>query len=57
MHLSDALSCLSTQDNSDAKSKAKPIDDFNSSIHYVEEFSGFKYITLHDIKEAASVDV
>ena len=52
MHLSDAISWLSVHDSDAAKSKAKPIADFNISIHEISEITGFKSLTLQDIKEA-----
>ena len=42
MHLSDAISWFNTHDGDDAKDKAKPIVDFNISIHEVEDITGFK---------------
>ena len=51
MHLSDAISRLSVPDSDAAKSKAKPIADFNISIHEISEITGFKLLTLQDIKE------
>ena len=51
MHLSDAISRLSVHDSDAAKSKAKPIADFNISIHEISEITGFKLLTLQDIKE------
>ena len=49
MHLSDAISRLSVHDSDIAKSKAKPIADFNISIHEISEITGFKSLTLQDI--------
>ena len=49
-HLSDAISRLSVHDSDAAKSKAKPIADFNISIHEISEITGFKSLTLQDIK-------
>ena len=51
MHLSDAISRLSVHDGDAAKSKAKPIADFNIPIHEISEITGFKSLTLQDIKE------
>ena len=51
MHLSDAISRLSVHDSDAAKSKAKLIADFNISIHEISEITGFKSLTLQDIKE------
>ena len=51
MHLSDAVSRLSVHDSDAAKSKAKPIADFNISIHEISEITRFKSLTLQGIKE------
>ena len=56
MHLSDAISRLSVHDSDAAESKAKPIADFNISIHEISEITGFKSLTLQDIKEATIKD-
>ena len=56
MHLSDAISRLSVHDSDAAKSKAEPIADFNISIHGISEITGFKSLTLQDIKEATIKD-
>ena len=56
MHLSDAVSRLSVHDSDAAKSKAKPIADFNISIHEILEINGFKSLTLQDIKEQTIKD-
>ena len=56
MHLSDTISRLSTNDSDAAKSQAKPIADFNISIHEISEISGFKLLTLQDIKEETIKD-
>ena len=56
MHLSDAISRLSVHDSDAAKSKAKPIADFNISIHEISEITGFKSLTLHNIKEGTIKD-
>ena len=56
MHLSDAISRLSVHDSDAAKSKAKPIADFNISIHEISEITGFKSLTLQDIKEETIKD-
>ena len=56
MHLSDAISRLSVHDSDAAKNKAKPIADFNISIHEISEITGFKSLTLQDIKEATIKD-
>ena len=46
MHLSDAIYQLSVHDRDAAKSKAKPIADFNISIHDISEITVFKLLTL-----------
>ena len=51
IHLSDAISRLSVHDSDTAKSK-----DFNIPIHEILEITGFKSLTLQDIKEATSKD-
>ena len=56
MHLSDAISRLSVHDSDAAKSKAKPIADFNLSIYAISEITGFKSLTLQDIKEETIKD-
>ena len=56
MHLSDAISRLSVHDSDAAKNKAKPIADFNISIHEISEITGFKLLTLQDIKEETIKD-
>ena len=56
MHLSDAISRLSVHDGDAAKSKAKPIVDYNISIHEISEITGFKLLTLQDIIEATIKD-
>ena len=56
MHLSDAISRLSVHDSDAAKSKAKPIADINISIHEISEITGFKSLTLQDIKEETIKD-
>ena len=56
MHLSDAISRLSVHDSDAAKSMAKPIADFNISIHEISEITGFKSLTLQDIKEETIKD-
>ena len=49
--MSDAISRLSVHDSDAAKSTVKPIADFNISIHEISEITGFKSLTLQDIKE------
>ena len=56
MHLSDAISRLSVHDSDAAKNKAKPIADFNISIHEISEITGFKSLTLQDIKKETIKD-
>ena len=56
MHLSDAISRLSVHDSDAVKSKAKPIADFNTSIHEISEITGFKLLTLQNIKEETIKD-
>ena len=56
MHLSDAISRLSVHNSDVAKSKTKLIADFNISIHEISEITGFKLLTLQDIKEATIKD-
>ena len=57
MHLSYATSRFNTQDSNDARSKAKPIADFNISIHEVEDITGFKSITMKQIVSKTASDV
>ena len=49
MHLSDALSRLNTHDSDAEKSKAKPVVDFNDTMHDVEILTGFKSLSLDQI--------
>ena len=56
MYLSDAISRLSVHDSDAAKSKAKPIADFNISIQETSEITGLKSLTLQDIKEETIKD-
>ena len=56
MHLSDAISRLSVHDSDVAKSKAEQIADFNLSIHEISEITGFKSLTVQDIKEETIKD-
>ena len=49
MHLSDALSRLNTHDSAVEKSKAKPLADFNVTIHDVEILTGFKPLSLDQV--------
>ena len=57
MHLSDAISRFNTHNNHDARSKAKPIADFNISIHEVEDITGFKSINMKQIGSEIASDV
>ena len=57
MHLSDAISRFNTHHGDDAKSKAKPIADFNIIIHEVGEITGFKSLTLKQIANETGTDV
>ena len=45
MHLSDALSRLNTHDSNAEKSRAKPVADFNVTMHDVEILTGFKSLS------------
>ena len=56
MHLSDAISRLSVHDSDAAKSMTKPIADFNISIREISVITGFKSLTLQDIKEETIKD-
>ena len=56
MHLSDVISRLSVHNSDAAKCKAKPISDFNISIHIISEITRFKLLTLQDIKEETIKD-
>ena len=56
IHLSDAISRLSVHDSDAAKCKAKLIADFNISIYEISEITGFKSLTLQDIKEETIKD-
>ena len=53
MHLSGVISRLSVHGSGAAKSKAKLIADF---IHEISEITGFKLLTLQDIKEETVKD-
>ena len=55
-NLSDAISRLSVHDSDAAKNKVKPIADFNISIHEISKITGFKSLTLQDIKEETIKD-
>ena len=54
MHLSDVH--VHVRDSDAAKSTAKPIADFNISIHEISEITRFKSLTLQDIKEETIKD-
>ena len=56
MHLSDALSRLNTHDSDAEKSKAKPVADFNVTIHNVEILTGFKSLSLDQIQRETEHD-
>ena len=56
MHLSDALSRLHTHDSDAEKSKAKPVADFNITIHDVEILTGFKSLSLNQIQRETECD-
>ena len=56
MHLSDALSRLNTHDSDAEKSKAKPVVDFNVTIHDVEILTGFKPLSLDQIRKETECD-
>ena len=56
MYLSDALIRLNTHDSVDEKSKAKPVADFNVTIHNVEILTGFKSLSLDQIRRETECD-
>ena len=56
MHLSDALSHVSTHDNAIEKANAQPNADFNITIHDVEILTGFKSLSLELVKCETEVD-
>ena len=56
MYLSDALSRLNTHDNVAEKSKAKPVADFNVTIHDVEILTGFKSLSLDQVCQETECD-
>ena len=56
MHLSDALSRLNTHDSDAEKSRAKPVADFNVTIHDVEILTGFKSLSLDQIRRETECD-
>ena len=49
MHLSDVLSRLNTHDSDAEKSRAKPVADFNITIHDIVMLTGFKSLSLDQI--------
>ena len=51
MHLSNALSHVSTHNKVDEKANAKPVEDFNVTIHDVEVLTGFKSLSLELVKK------
>ena len=57
MYLSDAISQFNTHDSDNARINAKPIADFNISIHEVEDITGFKSITMKQITSETVTDV
>ena len=56
MHLSDALSRLNTHGSDAEKSRAKPVADFNVTIHNVEILTGFKSLSLDQIRRETECD-
>ena len=56
MHLSNALSRLNTHDSIAEKSKAKPVADFNVTIHDVEILTGFKSLSLDQVHQETEHD-
>ena len=52
MHLSDAISRLSSHDNS----KGKTIQDLNVSIHSIEELNGFNSLSVDKIRQHTAKD-
>ena len=56
IHLSDALSHVSTHDSAVEKGNAQPIADFNVTIHDVEILTGFKSLSLELVKCEIGVD-
>ena len=57
MHLSDALSRLNTHDSNAEKYKAKPMADFNCTIHDVEILTGFKSLSFDQIQRETECHV
>ena len=56
MHLSNALSRLNTHDSNAEKSEAKPVADFNITIHDVEILTGLKSLSLDQIQRETECD-
>ena len=56
MHLSDVLSRLNTHDSIAEKSKARPVADFNVTIHDVEILTGFKFLSLDQVRRETECD-
>ena len=52
MHLSDAISRLSTHDNSEGKT----IANLDVSIHAIEELTGFNTLSVDKIRQHTSKD-
>ena len=52
MHLSNAISCLSTHDNS----KGKTIENLDVSIHAIEELTGFNSLSVDKICQHTTKD-
>ena len=57
MPLSDSLSRLNTHDSIAEKSKAKPVADFNIAIHDIEILTGFKSLSLDQVRRETERDV
>ena len=56
MHLSDALSRLNTHDSIAEKSRAKLVVDFNVITHDVEILTGFKSLSLDQVRQETECD-
>ena len=56
MHLSDALGRLNTHGSDAEKSRAKSVADFNVTIHNVEILTGFKSLSLDQIRRETECD-
>ena len=57
MHLNDALSRLNTHDSIAEKSKARPVADFNVTIHDVEVLTSFKSLSLDQVQRETECDL